>query len=107
EKSGSSVDLRRSCKAPLATIELTVSGVASSMSTGLARRNVMHQFPLYCLLACLLPSAATATGPAANGASGEALMRHVQVLASDDFEGRAPATAGEDKTIAYLVEEFR
>jgi len=67
----------------------------------------MHQFPLYCLLACLLPSAATATGPAANGASGEALMRHVQVLASDDFEGRAPATAGEDKTIAYLVEEFR
>src|SRR5690606_14835358 len=41
------------------------------------------------------------------GASGEALMRHVQVLASDEFEGRAPATAGEEKTVAYLVEELR
>ena len=32
---------------------------------------------------------------------------HVRVLASDDFEGRRPATAGEDKTIAYLEQEFR
>ena len=32
---------------------------------------------------------------------------HVRVLASDDFEGRRPATAGEEKTIAYLEEEFR
>ncbi|MGY1520599.1 M28 family metallopeptidase [Luteimonas sp. A482] len=66
----------------------------------------MHQFPLYCLLACLLPAAAIASEPTVGGASGESLMRHVQVLASDAFEGRAPATAGEEKTIAYLVDEF-
>jgi Zn-dependent M28 family amino/carboxypeptidase len=29
------------------------------------------------------------------------------MLASDEFEGRAPATAGEEKTVAYLEREFR
>ncbi|HEY2781056.1 MAG TPA: M28 family peptidase [Steroidobacteraceae bacterium] len=32
---------------------------------------------------------------------------YVRVLASDDFLGRKPGTAGEDKTINYLVENFR
>jgi Zn-dependent M28 family amino/carboxypeptidase len=32
---------------------------------------------------------------------------HVRVLASDDFEGRRPATTGEEKTVAYLEQEFR
>ncbi len=35
------------------------------------------------------------------------LLRHVQVLASDDFEGRAPATPGEEKTVAYLTQQFQ
>jgi Zn-dependent M28 family amino/carboxypeptidase len=29
------------------------------------------------------------------------------MLSSDDFEGRKPGTPGEDKTVAYLVEQFR
>lgn len=32
---------------------------------------------------------------------------HVRMLASDDFEGRKPGTSGEEKTVAYLVEQFR
>jgi Zn-dependent M28 family amino/carboxypeptidase len=32
---------------------------------------------------------------------------HVRVLASDDFLGRKPGTAGEDKTVAYLSAAFR
>ena len=28
----------------------------------------------------------------------------VKVMASDDFEGRAPGTPGEDKTVAYLID---
>ncbi len=32
---------------------------------------------------------------------------HVSVLASDGFEGRRPGTGGEQKTVAYLVEQFR
>lgn len=36
-----------------------------------------------------------------------AFRNHVGVLASDDFEGRKPGTPGEEKTLAYLVEQFR
>ena len=34
------------------------------------------------------------------------LHEHIEVLASDEFEGRAPATPGEEKTIAYLQQQF-
>ena len=62
---------------------------------------------LSCLLGGLFLLSAGAAASDAGSTSGEALMRHVQVLASDAFEGRAPATAGEEKTIDYLVEQFR
>ncbi|MBN8213335.1 MAG: M28 family peptidase [Xanthomonadales bacterium] len=32
---------------------------------------------------------------------------HVRVLASDEFEGRAPGTPGEDKTVEYLKAQFQ
>jgi Zn-dependent M28 family amino/carboxypeptidase len=35
------------------------------------------------------------------------LSEIVRVLASDEFEGRAPGTEGETRTIGYLVETFR
>ncbi|HOG30325.1 MAG TPA: M20/M25/M40 family metallo-hydrolase [Vicinamibacterales bacterium] len=44
--------------------------------------------------------------PAAPAFSAEALMGHVKVLASDQFEGRAPGTRGEDLTVAYIIEQF-
>ena len=34
------------------------------------------------------------------------LSQHVQTLSADAFEGRAPATPGETKTVAYLVDQF-
>ena len=34
------------------------------------------------------------------------LHEHTEVLSSDEFEGRAPATPGEEKTVAYLQGEF-
>ena len=36
-----------------------------------------------------------------------AFAEHVRVLASDEFQGRKPGTVGEDKTVSYLVENFR
>ena len=39
--------------------------------------------------------------------SAASILAHVKVLASDDFEGRAPGSAGEEKTVAYLVGEFK
>ncbi|MEQ4574366.1 M28 family metallopeptidase [[Pseudomonas] boreopolis] len=50
------------------------------------------------------PMLAMAATPAFDG---KRISQDVKVLASDEFEGRAPATAGEEKTIAYLVERFR
>ena len=35
------------------------------------------------------------------------LSRHTQVLASDDFEGRLPTSAGEQKTLDYLIAQFK
>ena len=37
----------------------------------------------------------------------DAIMAHVKVLASDEYEGRAPGTKGEDLTVAYIADQFR
>ncbi|HXD73280.1 MAG TPA: M28 family metallopeptidase [Vicinamibacterales bacterium] len=36
-----------------------------------------------------------------------ALLQHVKVLSSDEFEGRAPGSRGEELTVAYLVDQFK
>jgi Zn-dependent M28 family amino/carboxypeptidase len=65
------------------------------------------------VLALLLLSACAATPPP-GGSEGPPpaidaarLAEHVRVLSSDAFEGRAPGTAGETKTVAYISEQFR
>lgn len=35
------------------------------------------------------------------------IMQDIQVLSSDAYEGRAPASAGEEKTVAYLVAQMK
>jgi len=35
------------------------------------------------------------------------LLQRIEVLSSDEFEGRAPGTKGEELTVTYLEEEFR
>jgi Zn-dependent M28 family amino/carboxypeptidase len=35
------------------------------------------------------------------------ITEHVRVLASDEFEGRAPASAGEKKTLEYLIAQLK
>jgi len=35
------------------------------------------------------------------------MMRHIERLASDEFQGRAPGTEGERLTINYIAEQFR
>ena len=35
------------------------------------------------------------------------LLAHIEVLASDEYEGRAPGTRGEELTIEYVAEQFR
>ena len=35
------------------------------------------------------------------------VMAHTKVLSSDEYEGRAPGTKGEELTVAYLVDQFK
>lgn len=39
--------------------------------------------------------------------SAERLLAHIRVLSSDEFQGRAPGTKGEDLSIAYIQKQFR
>jgi Zn-dependent M28 family amino/carboxypeptidase len=39
--------------------------------------------------------------------TGDGLAAHIQRLASDEFEGRAPASPGGEKTVAYITDQFR
>lgn len=41
------------------------------------------------------------------GITEEALLQHIKVLASDQFEGRGPGTKGEDLTVKYLTDQFK
>ena len=65
------------------------------------------------LLLLTLALAGCSTAPQANVAAGldsikaEALMADIKTLSADEFEGRAPGTAGEEKTIAWLEKQFR
>jgi len=60
------------------------------------------------LSACLfVGGVAHAANDAATQIDPEALSRHVQVLASDEYEGRAPATTGEQRTLDYLSAQFK
>src|SRR3954469_3830994 len=37
----------------------------------------------------------------------DAVLAHTKKLSSDEFEGRAPGTKGEELTVRYLVDEFK
>lgn len=52
-------------------------------------------------------SVSTALFAATPQFDGQRLSRDVKELASDAYEGRGPATAGEEKTIAYLSQQFQ
>jgi Zn-dependent M28 family amino/carboxypeptidase len=61
-----------------------------------------------CCVLGLLTACAGHKGPPPSTEIDETGFRDdVRVLASDDFEGRRPGTRGEEKTVAFLVEQFR
>ena len=69
------------------------------------RTNVITLALLASMTAC--SGGATSDGPsgAASITEGE-IAHHIEVLASDEFGGRAPSSPGEELTVAYLAEEF-
>ncbi len=58
-------------------------------------------------LACTTDRPASTPPPlASDGITREAILEPIRVLASDAFEGRAPGTQGEERTVRYLTERF-
>jgi Zn-dependent M28 family amino/carboxypeptidase len=75
-------------------------------------RRYVLMFPL--AIASLVPACggSTPTPPApvavaAPAIDANAVLEHTKVLASDEYEGRAPGTKGEDLTVAYITEQFK
>jgi Zn-dependent M28 family amino/carboxypeptidase len=72
-----------------------------------------HSRGLLALTTLLLSAVVAGAGPdsaldkALDGIKPEQVLAHIKVLASDEFEGRGPGSAGEQKTIAYLTGQFR
>ncbi|MEY2585043.1 MAG: hypothetical protein QOD80_1069 [Verrucomicrobiota bacterium] len=70
--------------------------------------------PLLSLLGCLLliAPAFAADAPAVPKEAADAitaadLLKHIKVLASDEFEGRAPGSKGEELAVKYISEQFK
>src|SRR5437764_10708423 len=45
--------------------------------------------------------------PALEAITPDGLLAHIKVLASDEFEGRAPGTKGEELSVNYLTDQFK
>jgi Zn-dependent M28 family amino/carboxypeptidase len=70
--------------------------------------------PLLSLLGCLLLTApAFAADPpavpkeAADAITAADLLKHITVLASDEYEGRAPGSKGEELAVKYISDQFK
>lgn len=79
--------------------------IHSSGSPGAKSRSLLRAT---LLMAATLPLLAIEPPEAAaRKIQAETLLANTRILASDEFEGRAPSSAGEEKTITFLVETLR
>jgi len=53
------------------------------------------------------PESGSPSPAALNGITSDRLMSHIRQLSSDQFEGRAPGTPGEDLSINYIADQFK
>src|SRR5436305_14790641 len=68
------------------------------------------------LFALFFPAAASLLGndqlkerlqPALEAITPDGLLAHIKILASDEFEGRAPGSKGEELSIKYIADQFK
>jgi Zn-dependent M28 family amino/carboxypeptidase len=45
--------------------------------------------------------------PALEAITPDGLLAHIKILASDEFEGRAPGTKGEELSVKYIADQFK
>src|ERR1700749_3329166 len=73
-------------------------------------RSIRAAFPL--LLALTLPLFAQppidpAVKPSLDAITPDGLLAYIKVLASDEFEGRAPGSKGEELSVKYITDQFK
>ncbi len=86
----------------------------------MSKGTLMKRLPIAAALALLISACSMNAGEndagsggfdvpeiAAGDLSEDTMRRVIEKLSSDEFEGRAPGTPGEEKTVAYLIEEFQ
>ena len=61
---------------------------------------------LFGAVACAGGATSEETPGVATGITADTLLAATETLASDEFEGRAPGSEGETKTVAFLTEQF-
>ena len=74
----------------------------------------MKTFRLSCVLVLALTlslfaedKVAEKLKPALDVVTPDALLSHIKILASDEFEGRAPGSKGEELSIKYIADQFK
>jgi len=80
------------------------------MSSSHSRKSsAITMLAVVCLLAVGLAAQIAPSGPEAalKAISPENILNHIKKLASDEFEGRAPGSKGEELTVKYLTEQFK
>ena len=58
------------------------------------------------LLAAMTGACSRSSGSSSGPIGSDAILQHVQILASDSFAGRAPASPGEERTVNYLRDQL-
>ncbi|MSV27377.1 MAG: M20/M25/M40 family metallo-hydrolase [Bryobacterales bacterium] len=67
----------------------------------------MRRYPLLLLMFAVSCTKPDGTSDALGRITAEGLLAHIRVLASDEFEGRAPATKGEELSVDYITAAFK
>jgi Zn-dependent M28 family amino/carboxypeptidase len=74
-------------------------------------RDMNKHATLLTALVMLSAAGCTKSGPVAMAQLPDvdtaAVLSHTKVLSSDEYEGRAPGTKGEELTVSYLVDQFK
>lgn len=65
------------------------------------------QFAAFALLSACSGDEAPSMAGGPESITEEDIARHISVLASDEFGGRAPSSPGEELTVNYLADQFR
>lgn len=88
------------------TVDVARLEAAATYNHGMTRRALI---PVMFLLAAACSSGPAGPVPIADlpDIDTATALRHIQMLASDEFEGRAPGSTGETTTVNYLTDQFK